>query len=137
MSEAVPTMTVQVRTPTRLVLDVTGIHSVRYETPDGCRTLEPRHLDGVDPLSPGILTLTAATGEQTAAAVDEGILVKAGCAVTIAVRHVIPARGKALLRQALREELARIRNTEADLRAALASLESRFLKESSQVRGHG
>lgn len=137
MSAEVPSMTVQVRTPTRLVLDVAGIYSVRYETIDGCRTLEPRHLDGVDALSPGILTLTTASGEQTAAAVDEGILVKAGQAVTIAVRHVIPARGKSSLRQALREELARIRNTEADLRAALASLESRFLKESSQVRGHG
>jgi len=130
-------MTVQVRTPTRLVLNITGIYSVRYEIADGRRTIEPRHLDGVDAMAPGILTLTSESGERTEAAVDEGILVKAGSVVTIAVRHVILPRGVEPLRKALGEELARIRNTESDLRAALASLESRFLKESSQVHGHG
>lgn len=129
-------MTVRVRTPTRLVIDTGGIRAVKCETNAGRCTIEPRRLDGVVALAPGILTLRGASGTVIEAAIDEGLLVKTGSDVTISVRHMIMAAGKESLRHALNEELMRIRNTESDLRIALSSLETRFMKEFSQVRGH-
>lgn len=129
-------MKIQVRTPTRLVVETEGIVSVKCETDAGRRTIEPRRLDGVVALAPGVLTMRGASGNIIEAAIDEGLLVKTGSEVTISVRHVILAEGKESLRHALSQEMARIRNTESDLRIALASLETRFMKDFSQVHRH-
>ncbi|HNW34860.1 MAG TPA: hypothetical protein PKM25_08010 [Candidatus Ozemobacteraceae bacterium] len=130
-------MTVRVRTPTRLVIATEGIRALKCETDTGRRTIEPRRLDGVVALIPGILTLRDASGKFIELAIDEGLLLKAGSAVTVSVRHAIRAEGKEPLQQALHTELMRIRSMETDLRSALTDLETRFMKEFSRAHPHG
>jgi len=129
-------MSVRVQTPTRIVIEADRVWAVKCETDAGRRTIEPRRLDGIVPLTPGILTLRCQSGDIIEAALDEGILVKTGSSVSIAVRHAIRAEEKESLRKALNQELVRIRGMETDLRTALSDLESRFMRQFAEAVIH-
>lgn len=130
-------MRVRVQTPTRLVIEIVGIRSITCETGMGRRTIEPRRLDGVVALVPGILTLRSSTGDRSETAIDEGILVKSGSEVVVSVRHALTAPTNQPLPAALRQELQEIRDREAELRTAIEELETRFMKQFAEIRHHG
>lgn len=130
-------MSVRVLTPTRPVLEAAGITSITCETDAGRRTIEPRRLDGTAALVPGVLTLRASAGETISIAIDEGLLTKAGARVTVSVRHAVRPEAGESLRQALEEELQRIRTLDTDLRNSLVDLESRFMRQFARAHGHG
>ncbi len=130
-------MSVRVLTPTRLVLEAGGIASIKCETDAGRRTIEPRRLDGTAALVPGVLTLRTAAGESISIAIDEGLLTKAGARVIVSVRHAVRPEAGESLRQALDEELRRIRALDTDLRNSLVDLESRFMRQVAGAHGHG
>ncbi|MBP7632770.1 F0F1 ATP synthase subunit epsilon [Candidatus Ozemobacteraceae bacterium] len=130
-------MSVRVLTPTRPVLEAAGITSIKCETDAGRRTIEPRRLDGTAALVPGILTLRTSAGEFISIAIDEGILTKAGSRVTVSVRHAVRPEAGESLRQALEDELRRIRALDSDLRNSLVDLESRFMRQFARAHGHG
>jgi F-type H+-transporting ATPase subunit epsilon len=84
-------MHVRLVVPSGVLLEQQAVKVVA-EAQDGVFCLLPRHIDFVAALVPGILGLTAADGEETFVAVDDGILVKHGPQVLVSTWNAL--RGK-------------------------------------------
>jgi F-type H+-transporting ATPase subunit epsilon len=78
-------MHLKVLLPFRILLDVADVSRIVAETQDGSFGLLPRRRDCVAALVPGILTYESEGGGEVFVAVDEGVLVKFGDEVRVAV----------------------------------------------------
>ena len=98
--------------------------------------LLPRHLDGAFALSPGILRYDDADGREGFLALDEGMLVKHGDRVMVAVRRAV--RGElGRLRRAVEQMLEAAGERERQARTAEARLEAGFVRGIVGFGGHG
>lgn len=105
-------MNLTVLTPSRTLVDQ-PVARVSVEAPNGAFSLLPRHVDFVTAVVPGLLAFTTTDGEEIFVAVDEGILVKQGEAVTVSTRDA--AVGEALDRlEATVDRHFRKRDAEAE-----------------------
>lgn len=98
------------------------------ETHSGSFGLLPHRLDCVAALAPGILTYESAGENQTYVAVDEGVLVKTGPDVFVAVRNAIGGIDLGRLRAAVEREFLSLDEREREVRQVLAKLESGFIR---------
>lgn len=132
-------MILKVLTPARVFLERDDVKLIVLETPAGNLGIRPRRLDGVVPVSPGILTFEIAGGKRADCAIDEGILVKTGETVLVSVRHAAesPADRPGSLKETLRQRIEAMREHDSDIRAMLATMESRFIRRWSEGRRHG
>ncbi len=87
----------------------------------------PHRLDCAAALVPGILVYQCEGQPEVYAAVDEGVLVKAGPEVLISVRNAVAGDGLAQLRMAVTNEFRRLDTDEQRLRAELHRIESGFI----------
>ncbi len=121
-------MRLKVLLPFQIFVDDAEVSRVVAETPNGSFGLLPHRLDCVAALAPGILIYETAAEGEVCLAVDEGVLVKTGADVLVAVRRAL--RGNDL--GALRAEVARQFLTEDEqaqnLRSAMAKVEGGFLR---------
>ncbi|HVU63582.1 MAG TPA: F0F1 ATP synthase subunit epsilon [Phycisphaerales bacterium] len=132
-------MRLRVLLPTRVLLDV-KVEKVVAESTNGSFGLEPRHIDFVAALVPGVLSYVpareggGAAGEERFLATDAGVLVKAGHDVTVAVRDAAGGeRGGggadlARLREIVEERYRAVDARERKARAAVERIESQFLR---------
>lgn len=98
------------------------------EARNGSFCLLPRHVDFVAPLVPGILSLTAPTGEESFLAVDEGILLKCADDVLVSTRNA--ARGSlGELKRAVQKEFHELGEREQKGRIALGKLEASLVRQ--------
>lgn len=122
----------QILLPFRIFLSEENVRSVVAETSDGLYGLLPRRLDCVAALVPGILSYE--TDSVHYFAIDEGILVKAGNEILVSVRRAIGGAELGELREAVENELKTVDETERNVCAVAAKLESNFIQNLEKLR---
>jgi F-type H+-transporting ATPase subunit epsilon len=127
-------MHLQILLPFAVFADKAGVQSMVVDTPEGSFGLLPQRLDCVAALEPGILSYTTEADGEVYIAVDEGILVKAGNEVRVSVRNAQGGADLGKLSAAVKEEYLNLDERERELRAALAKLESGFIRRLTGVR---
>ena len=121
-------MRLEILLPHQIFARVEGVARIVAETPQGSFGLLPGRLDCVMVLTAGILTYETREQGEAYVAVDQGLLVKNGEAVQIAVRNAIGGLALGSLREAVEREFVSIDDEEKQLRSVLARLESGFLR---------
>jgi F-type H+-transporting ATPase subunit epsilon len=122
----------EVSTPTGVTV-VEGIGHISIETPAGAYGVLPHRLDFVAPLVAGILAYRLEQGEEHYLAIDEGVIVKSGDKVAVAVRRAIGDVPLAELRQTVTREFIELDNKERQFREALALVESHFFRRLTEL----
>ncbi len=126
-------MTLQVLLPHQVLTEVTGVRSLTVETSEGSVGLLPHRLDCVAILVPGILSYRQDAADQYMA-VDAGVLVKAGSAVSVSVRNAIVGLSLQELQAQVAEHFLRLDEEERAARSALAKIEVGFLRRFDEIR---
>jgi F-type H+-transporting ATPase subunit epsilon len=121
-------MKLKVLLPFQVFAETGGVKRIVAETPQGSFGLLPHRLDCVAVLEPGILTYQTATEGEVYVAVDEGILVKSGADVLVSVRNAIGGTDLGKLRETVEREFVNLDESEKQVRAVLARLESGFVR---------
>lgn len=120
-------MQLKVQIPGKVFIDE-PVQKIIAEAQNGFFCLEPRHIDFVAALVPGLISYFTADGSERILATDEGILVKCGEEVLISTFSAI--LGKEL--KTLRETVANyftIQNEEEQMaRSAAARLEAGIVR---------
>ncbi len=108
---------------TRILLD-TKVRKVIAEDFDGYFGLLPRHIDFITGLVPGILTYEEEDGNIRYAALDEGVLVKAGPDVFVSTSRAVLGNNLPELEDLLQREFLVEDERERKVRTAAARLEA-------------
>jgi F-type H+-transporting ATPase subunit epsilon len=95
---------------------------------DGSFALLPRHTDFVAPLVPGVLLATGTEGREAIIGTDEGVLVKTGYNVRVAVRRAVIGDDLGSLRRLVELEFRTADAREVSARRALANLEAGIVR---------
>ena len=119
-------MHLKILLPFQVFAEKSGVTRIIAETPQGAFGLLPQRLDCVAALVPGILIYETATDGEVCVAVDDGVLVKAGAAVLVAVRRAQGGVDLGQLRAVVEQEFLTIDECEQNVRAVTAKLESGF-----------
>lgn len=128
-------MRLQVFTPEERLLD-TPVTRIVAEAVDGSFGLLERHIDMVAPLTAGILVYDDAGGTGYVG-LDEGLLVKCGAEVSVAVRRAVIGRDLDELREVLRDELLAYDEHERAARGALVRLEAGVVRRILDLERQG
>lgn len=121
-------MKLKVLLPFQIFAEIDSVKRIVAETPQGSFGLLPQRLDCVAVLEPGILTYETEREGEVYVAIDEGILVKAGANVLVSVRNAIGGMDLGKLREAVEREFVDLDESEKQVRAVLARLESGFVR---------
>lgn len=128
-----PAVQLKVLLPDKVFLK-TQVVKVIAEAENGHFCLEPRHVDFVAALVPGILAYVERSGKTLYLALDEGILVKCGFKVQVSTYKAVQAAELASLRQKLETEILKLDEAERATRSALARLEAGILRRYGEFR---
>jgi F-type H+-transporting ATPase subunit epsilon len=123
-----PLMTLEVLLPFEVFTTEQAVTRIVVETTDGSFGLLPRRLDCVAALVPGILVFERQGAGEAYLALDEGVLVKTGAKVVISVRRALRGTDLTRLRDAVEREFLSLDAQEAEIRAAMARVETGFLR---------
>ena len=126
-------MNLKVLLPFGIFGEMTGVSRVVAETREGSFGILPNRLDCAAALAPGILTYESEELGEVFMAVDEGILVKSGPDVLVSVRHAIGGTDLEHLHETVKREFLKLDEQERALRAAMARMESGFLRRFSRI----
>lgn len=110
------------------VLIAEKVKKIIAEAENGSFCLEPRHVDFVASLVPGLLTYVTADGKEMFVGVDEGILVKCGQSVRISTREAVAGKDPTALKQSMVELSTNLDEHERSARTVLARLEAGVAK---------
>ena len=122
-------MTLDILLPQRVYATITGVERIVAEGVGGSFGLLPHRLDCVAALVPGILGYTTAAGDAWLA-VDQGLLVKTGLLVRVAVRAAQASDGPGALgglADAIASQFLAIDDDERAMRGAMQKLETGFV----------
>jgi F-type H+-transporting ATPase subunit epsilon len=114
--------------PYQIFADKERVLRIVAETQSGSFGLLPHRLDCVAALAPGILTYESEGENETYIALDQGVLVKTGPDVFVAVRNAIGGSDLGKLRAAVEREFLNLDERERAVRQVLAKLESGFIR---------
>jgi F-type H+-transporting ATPase subunit epsilon len=120
-------MHLRVLLPYGIFADQDGVARIVAETRDGSCGLLPRRLDCVAALVPGILVYQCDSQPETYVAVDEGMLIKTGREVLIAVRRAVGGTDLGQLRSAVAREYLQRDAEQKSLRSSLLKIESSLM----------
>lgn len=109
--------------PSHILIDE-PVQKIIAEGLNGSFCLEPRHVDFVSALKPGVLQFIADNDQEVFVAIDEGILVK--CAEEVLVSAYNAVRGEDLetLKDTVEHRFRQLNESERIARSALARLEA-------------
>lgn len=124
------TMTVILRTPGALVHHGDAV-SLTARAEYGAFGMLPNHADVAIALAPSVLALRDDAGDERVFGIDEGLLVKRGDQVSIAVRRAVEGDDLRHLQSIVRARFVEVDEDERHARAALSRLEA------DMVRGFG
>ena len=116
-------MRLKVLIPTEVILD-RPVTKVVAEAENGWFCLEPRHVDFVTALTPGVLYFVGEEGREAYVAVDEGTLVKCGTTVLVSTGRAVCGDDLATLERTVSDEFRSLDDAERVARSALARLEA-------------
>ena len=126
-------MRVTLLLPTRTLFDgrATQLAAVAQ---NGAFGILPNHTDFVTALVPSVLTLTAPDGEELIFGIDEGLLVKKGHAVDVAIRRGVQGESLETLRETVESSFVQIDDDERVARTALSRLEANIVRRFADLR---
>ena len=96
----------------------------------------PNHIDFVTALAPSVLTLQTLEGEELVFGIDEGLLVKKGHIIDVAVRRGVMGDDLDTLRETVRETFVDMDENERMARSALSRLEANMVRNFADLRSH-
>ena len=120
-------MNLKILLPFQIFAEKTDVLRIVAETSDGSFGILPHRLDCVAALIPGILVYEIKDQGEAYLAVDEGVLVKAGMEVLIAVRNAISGTDLSKLREAVKLEFTKLNEQEQSTCLALTKMESSLI----------
>ncbi|MGR8980678.1 MAG: F0F1 ATP synthase subunit epsilon [Gammaproteobacteria bacterium] len=120
-------MRLTVLLPTEVLVDE-KVTKIIAEAENGSFCLEPRHVDFVASLVPGLLTYITVDGNEMFVGVDEGILVKCGRSVRISTREAVSGKDPTALKRSMVEHSSNLDEHERSARTVLARLEAGVAK---------
>ncbi|WP_373499915.1 F0F1 ATP synthase subunit epsilon [Desulfococcus sp.] len=112
------------------------VAKVKAESPAGCFTLLPRHIDMATALVPGILSYETPGGREGFAAVNGGILIKQGDQVAVATQMGVQGE-LGSLKKSVEIMIREVDEKERKTRAAVARLEADFVRRFMEFRKNG
>ena len=121
-------MRLKIMTPTQIVVNQETA-KVIAEAENGSFCLLPRHIDFVAALVPGILSFFDSEGTEEFAAVDEGVLIKAGREVLVSTRNAVRSKELGTLRETVAREFQVKDERERTALAAGARLEADIVRK--------
>lgn len=113
--------------PTEVLVDE-PVKKVIAEAENGAFCLEPRHVDFVTSLVPGLLTYVTSDGQEMFVGVDEGILVKCGPSVRVSTREAVAGNDPTALKRTMVARSGNLDEHERSARTVLARLEAGIAK---------
>lgn len=127
-------MRLKVLLPSGTFLDVEGVTRIVAQGRSGSFGLLPHRRDCVSALAPGILLYQTEKGGEEYAAIDEGMLVKAGADVSVATRNAVSGAELGSLREKIEAEARAQDDAERNVRTVLAKLEGSFVRRFMELR---
>lgn len=128
-------MRLKVWIPTEAVLDE-EVTRIKAEAENGWFGILPRHVDFVTALVPGILSFELPDKQTGYLAIDQGVLVKCGPAVSVSTRNAVRSSDLGQLKQAVVEESRRRTEKERTVRQFEAKLEAELVRQLLKVEKH-
>jgi F-type H+-transporting ATPase subunit epsilon len=126
-------MTVTLRLPTRTLFE--GRAQRLFATAvNGAFGMLPNHTDFVTALVPSVLILTDETGEELFFGIDEGLLVKTGHLVDIAIRRGVQGDSLDTLNDTIQTAFVEVDEEERVARSALSRLEANIVRRFGDLR---
>lgn len=120
--------------PFRVFMEKTDVDRIVAETVAGSQGLLPRRLDCVTALVPGILVFETRADGEIYVAVDEGILIKAGVKVTVAVRNAVEGADLGALHETVAREFLNLDEQARSVRRVMAKMESGFIRRFIEIQ---
>lgn len=131
-------MQLKIALPTETLVDE-GVVKVIAEAENGMFCILPRHIDFVAALVPGVLYFYPSVGQESFAALDEGILVKCGPDVLVSALKGVRGTDLGRLESMIETSFLQLDESERKARSALARLEAGTLRgfRDLQEKTHG
>ena len=126
-------MQVNLRLPTQLLFSCEA-KQVFAEAENGAFAMLPNHTDFVSALVPSVLVITDVDGKELFFGVDQGLLVKHGHQVDIAVRRGVQGHDLATLNDTIQATFIEVDEDERVARTALSRLEAGIVRRFSDLR---
>lgn len=124
-------VTLHLPTHTLFAGDATQLFAVAQ---NGGFGILPNHIDFVTALVPSVLTLTTPEGGEHVFGIDEGLLVKKGHIVDVAVRRGVRGDDLDTLRDMVQETFVEMDENERLARSALSRLEANMVRRFAELR---
>ena len=126
-------MQVYLRLPSKLLFEGSALR-LKAEAADGGFGILPNHVDFVTALVPSVLLITQPDGRERLFGIDEGLLVKKGHRVEVAVRRAVESQSLESLDQTVGGSFAGLEDDEKVARAALSRLEADMVRRFASLR---
>ncbi len=126
-------MNVCLRLPSRVLFEGRA-DRLRGEAEDGGFGILPNHVDFVTALVPSVLLIAQTGGPERIFGIDEGVLVKKGHTVEIAVRRGVESDDLDSLHDLVGGTFAELEDEERSARAALSRLEADMVRRFASLR---
>jgi F-type H+-transporting ATPase subunit epsilon len=120
-------MQLKVQIPGKVFIDE-PVQKIIAEAQNGFFCLEPRHIDFVAALVPGLISYFTVEGSERILATDEGILVKCGEEVLISTFSAILGKDLKTLRETVKNYFTNQNEEEQMARSAAARLEAGIVR---------
>lgn len=130
------TMQISLRLPARALFEGSAVKLFAVAE-NGAFGILPNHIDFVTALVPGVLILTTEAGIEHFFGVDEGILVKRGYHVDVAIRRGVQDDNLDSLQNTVKTTFIEIDEEERVARSALSRLEAGIVRRFGDLRKPG
>jgi len=128
------TMKLRILLPFGVHTEREGVSRIVAMSSGGAFGLWPHRLDCVAELTPGILEYSVGTDSEVYVAIDEGILVKTGPHVVVAVRNATSGDSLAQLREAVEREFVSMDEQDRAFHSVMAKMETGLLVHLGAIR---
>ena len=125
-------MVLKIALPLEILLEQEGVTRLVVETTKGSVGFLPLRLDCIALVVPGIIAYELKDGRERYAAVDTGILVKAGPLVRIAVRDGVVGEDLEELKGIFEEKFLRRSEEEQQVQGMLSRLEGALMMRATE-----
>ncbi|MFZ5908008.1 MAG: F0F1 ATP synthase subunit epsilon [Nitrospirota bacterium] len=119
-------MRLRIFLPTEVLIDQ-DVDKVIAEAENGSFCIEPRHIDFVAALVPGIF-LYQKEDSEVFVAVNDGVLVKRGLDVLVSTRNAVKGTNLGKLREQVQRQFLSLDDIQRAARSAVARLEAGFVR---------
>ncbi len=114
--------------------DIDNVIKIIADGAGGKFCILPKHIDICRSLEPCVLAYTLSSAETFYTAIDEGLLVKKGDTVQVAVKQAVEGKGFGSLREAVKLKLSTLDDEEKNTRAGIAKIEAEYARRIAELK---